>query len=202
ELFPADVSEGYAEVQRMVDAVASAFGRLDILVNNAGQRSPQDSVADSNPEDMRRLLNTHFFGSYYCTKAAIPHLRRRERGDILFISSAATAQRPANRAPYVVAKSAVEAFADVVAKEERPNGIRVNTILAGIVETEWGEMIFRERGYDDVAAVYEYAPFGRLCRPEDIGNVIAFLCSDRGAYLTGAAIAVSGGPNDWMPPRR
>jgi NAD(P)-dependent dehydrogenase (short-subunit alcohol dehydrogenase family) len=91
-------------------------------------------------------------------------------------------------------KRAMEALAETVAKEERANHIRVNIIRPGVVETEMGRRLMRaSRGIQNIKDMYATSPFGRVCQPSDIANVVAFLVSEKGEYISAATIKVSGG---------
>ncbi|HEX3087640.1 MAG TPA: SDR family NAD(P)-dependent oxidoreductase, partial [Ilumatobacteraceae bacterium] len=122
----------------LVDAVVAQFGGLDILVCNAGIASRGNSVADTDPAEMMRVVAAHAFGPHHLARLAVPHLRTRGRGDIVMISSVATSNYSANGAPYSMGKAAMEALAFTLAKEERSNGIHVNVVAPGLVETEMG----------------------------------------------------------------
>ncbi|MSQ28521.1 MAG: SDR family oxidoreductase [Dehalococcoidia bacterium] len=198
-VYQLDVTDGYEAARQVVDAVAADFGRLDILVNNAGGLSSGRSIVDDEVEDVRRVEELNYWGAYHCTKAALPHLRKQGRGDLLFISSAIVIHRPANRLSYVTSKLALEGLASVTAKEERRHGIRSNVIRPGLVETEMAVEVARRVGVNDTASLHAVAPYGRLCRPEDVGNAAAFLCSDAAEYVNGAVIQMDGGDNDWWP---
>jgi NAD(P)-dependent dehydrogenase (short-subunit alcohol dehydrogenase family) len=197
--YQCDVSESYEAVQAMVDQVALDFGRLDILVNNAGMDLPQRRpVGEADMPELHAIVAANFYSAYSCTTAAIPHLRRQPRGDIVFISSTLAGDCLPGRAPYSAAKAAVEALAMTVAREERASGIRSNVIRSGLVETDMGQRVAQRRGVE-MKDLAELAPFGRLGQPEDIGSVVAFLCSQGGEYMTGATLLVSGGVADWLP---
>jgi NAD(P)-dependent dehydrogenase (short-subunit alcohol dehydrogenase family) len=124
-------------------------------------------------------------------------MRTRGRGDIVFISSVATSGMSANGAPYNMGKAAMEALALTLAKEERPNNIRVNIVAPGLVETDMGVRLARamtgRREMDDLRSMDEAAPFGRVCQPEDIANAVLWFCSPAASYITGQRIQVDGG---------
>jgi NAD(P)-dependent dehydrogenase (short-subunit alcohol dehydrogenase family) len=119
----------------------------------------------------------------------------REHGDgrIILISSVATQKASPNGGPYTIAKVAMEALANTLAQEEGPNGIRTNIIGPGLVETEMGRRLSRARGAKDIKDLYAVYPYGRVCQPEDIGNLATFLCSEEAGYINGQTIYVDGG---------
>jgi NAD(P)-dependent dehydrogenase (short-subunit alcohol dehydrogenase family) len=181
----------------LVDAVVAEFGGLDILVCNAGIASRGNSVADTDPAEMLRVVAAHAFGPHHLSRLAVPHLRARGRGDIVMISSVATSNYSANGAPYSMGKAAMEALAFTLAKEERSNGIHVNVVAPGLVETEMGVRLARaftgNRGLEDLRSLDASAPFGRVCQPLDVANVVLWLCSDGAGYITGQRIECNGG---------
>ncbi len=185
--------DDYEAVRGMVAQIANDFGCIDILVNNAGIASRGLAVADTDPAEFERVVRTHCFGTFYATREVIPHLRKRPRGDIIMISSAATRRWSANGAPYNVGKAGIEAIAEGVAKEERASNIRVNIVAPGIVETEMGRRLMKAtRNVDDLRDIDADSPFGHVCQPEDVANVVRYLVSDLNTYVTGERIYVDG----------
>ena len=179
---------------RMVAAVEAELGPVGILVNNAGIASRGQSVADTDPAEMMRVVAVHAFGPHHLSRLVIPKMREQARGDIIMISSAATKGLGANGAPYNMGKCAVEALACTLAKEERRHGIRVNIVAPGLVETEMGRRLMRAiAGVKDLRALDKTMPFGRVCQPEDVANVVRFMVSGRNSYLTGERIYCDGG---------
>jgi len=188
--------DSWDEDRAMVEAALAGFGHIDILVNNAGIASRGQSVADTDPAEMERVVRTHAFGPHYLSKLVIPSMRTRPRGDIIFISSAATKGNAANGAPYNMGKAAAEALAQTLYKEARPNGIRVNIVAPGLVETEMGFRLAKAtQGIQDMRELDSKMPFSRVCQPQDIANVVRFLVSDAASYVTGQRIYVDGGGN-------
>jgi NAD(P)-dependent dehydrogenase (short-subunit alcohol dehydrogenase family) len=121
-------------------------------------------------------------------------MRTRPRGDIVMISSVATLYMAAGGAPYNMAKAAMEALAMTLAKEERAHGIHVNVVAPGLVETEMGRRLVKATsGVTDMRSLDAGMPFGRVCQPEDVANVVRYLVSERAGYLTGEKINVHGG---------
>ena len=184
------------EDRAMVEAVIEHFGHVDILINNAGIASRGQSVADTDPAEMERVVRIHAFAPHYLSKLVLPSMRERPRGDIIMISSAATLQHGANGAPYNMGKAAMEALASTLYKEERRHGIHVNVVAPGLVETEMGRRLVRAtQGVEDLRKLDPHMPFGHVCQPEDIANVVRFLVSDRAGYVTGEKLYVHGGGN-------
>ena len=185
------------ECQAMIDAVVADFGGIDILVCNAGIASRGHSVADTDPAEMMRVVTTHAFGPHHMARCALPSMRTRGRGDIVMVSSVATSYMGPNGAPYNMGKAAMEALALTLAKEERPNGIHVNVVAPGIVETDMGIRLSRarlgRRDMEDLRSLDATSPFGRVCQPLDVANVVLWLCSEGAGYVTGQRIECNGG---------
>jgi NAD(P)-dependent dehydrogenase (short-subunit alcohol dehydrogenase family) len=187
----ASVDDAEADAD-MVARVVDELGGLSILVNNAGQASRGNAVADTDPEETGRLLATHAVGAHHLCRLAAPHLREGERGDVVFVSSIATHNYSAKGAPYSMAKAALEALAWTFAKEERKHGVHVNVVAPGLVKTEMGRRLARSWGAD-IEQMDPAMPFGRVCRPEDVADVVRFLVGPQSSYLTGQRIVVDGG---------
>jgi len=178
----------------MVQETIADFGHVDILVNNAGVASRGQTVADTDPAEVERLLRTHAFGAWACSKLVLPSMRTQARGDIVMISSAATLHMAPNSAPYNMAKAALEALAMTLAKEERRNGIHVNVVAPGLVDTEMGRRLVKgAMGVEDIRTMDKGAAFGHVCSPEEVAEAVRFLVSERGSYITGQRIGVDGG---------
>jgi len=180
--------------ERMVGQVVQAMGFVDILVNNGGIASRGRSVSKTEPDELERVIATHAIGPHHLCRLVLPSMRERERGDIVMISSVATLSPAANGAPYNMGKAALEALALTLAKEEQRNGIRVNIVAPGLVETEMGRRLVKgAAGIDDITTLNQVSPFGRVCQPEDVANVVRFLVSDAAGYVSGQKINVHGG---------
>jgi 3-oxoacyl-[acyl-carrier protein] reductase len=184
-----------AACEAMAAQVLNDFGAVDILVNNAGIASRGQTVADTEPAEMERVWRTHALGAWMLSKLILPSMRTRPRGDIVMISSAAVVFMAANSAPYNMAKVALEALAWTLAKEERRNGIHVNVVAPGLVDTEMGRRLVKgAMGVDDIHSMDERSPFGHVCTPEEVADAVRFVVSEHASYLTGQRIGVDGGP--------
>ena len=178
----------------MVADIERDLGPVSILVNNAGIASRGRSVVDTDPEEMRRVVATHAFGPHYLAALTLPKMRTLGRGDIIMISSVATRSLGPNGAPYNMGKTAMEALAYTLAKEEREHGIRVNIVAPGLVDTDMGQRLIKAvQGVEDIRSLDQSMPFGRVCQPEDVANVVRFLVSDENSYLTGERLYCDGG---------
>lgn len=185
--------ESAEDDERMVEAVLADLGAVDVLVHSAGIASRGKSVVDTEPGEVERVLAIHAIGAHHLCRLVLPSMRTRPRGDVVFISSVGAKLQPANGAPYNMAKSALESLAMTLAKEERAHGIHVNVVAPGLVVTEMGRRLVKAMGVDDIGALDAKAPFGRVCRPEDVGAVVRFLCSEGAGYVTGQVVTVDGG---------
>ena len=178
----------------MVAGAEKALGPIDILINNAGIASRGQNVVDTDPVELERCVRIHALGPAQLCKLVVPGMRTRPRGDVIMISSVATLHWGPNSAPYNMGKAAMEALAFGLAKEERRNGIHVNVVAPGLVETEMGRRLIKAtQGVDDISTIHGRMPFGRVCQPEDVANVVRYLVSERGSYLTGEKLNVHGG---------
>jgi NAD(P)-dependent dehydrogenase (short-subunit alcohol dehydrogenase family) len=188
---PFDITDLNA-VKAGVALATDALGPIDILVNNAGIASRGQTVAKTDPEEVERVVRIHAIGPHWLCGLIIPGMRTRPRGDIVFISSAATRGNAAASAPYNMGKHAMESLAFTLSKEERSKGIHVNIVAPGLVKTEMGRRLMK--AFDqDIEAMDPAAPYGRVCRPEDVANVVRWLVSDGAGYLNGERIYVDGG---------
>ena len=180
--------------EAMVEAVLGDFGHVGILVNNAGIASRGQSVADTDPAELERVVRTHALGAHRLCQLVLPSMREQPRGDVVMISSVATLSHAPNGAPYNMAKAALESLAMTLAKEERPHGIHVNVVAPGLVETEMGRRLMKAAaGIDDLRQLDRHMPFGRVCQPEDVAAVVRFLVSDAAGYMTGEKLNVHAG---------
>jgi NAD(P)-dependent dehydrogenase (short-subunit alcohol dehydrogenase family) len=186
--------ESWDDDAAMVASVLDDFGHVDILVNNAGIASRGHSVVDTDPAEFERVWRTHTFGAFALSKLVLPSMRERRRGDIVMISSAATVHFAGNSAPYNVAKSGLETLARTLAKEERRHNVHVSVVAPGLVETEMGRRLVKgAMGVHDIHTLDAGSPFGHVCTPEEVADVVRFLVSDAAGYLTDQKIVVDGG---------
>ena len=188
------------EVTAMVADIGREMGPIGILVNNAGIASRGQSVADTDPAEMERVVRVHAFGPFYLSKLVLPMMRDLGRGDIIMISSVATDSYGAFGNPYNMGKAAMEALAFTMAKEEHRNNIRTNIVAPPLVETDMGRRLVKARsGIEDLRQLDAGMPFGHVCQPDDIANTVRYLVSDLNSYVNGQRIAVDGGGSASAP---
>lgn len=192
--FSADVSD-QAQADALIQEAIKRWGRVDILINNAGI-SPgggMASVTQFSLEEWHKVLDVNLNGPLYTMRAVLPHMRERRTGKIVNISSNITRRLPPRSANYTVSKAALEALTVIVSKEEARNGIRVNCICPGLIETDMADAAFNRMSEAERRAFLDAIPMGRIGQPQEIGEVVAFLVSERASYITGQVIAVNGG---------
>jgi NAD(P)-dependent dehydrogenase (short-subunit alcohol dehydrogenase family) len=188
------------EVTAMVADIGREMGPIGILINNAGIASRGQSVADTDPAEMERVVRVHAFGPFYLSKLVLPMMRDLGRGDIIMISSVATDSYGAFGNPYNRGKAAMEALAFTMAKEEHRNNIRTNIVAPPLVETDMGRRLVKARsGIEDLRQLDAGMPFGHVCQPDDIANTVRYLVSDLNSYVNGQRIAVDGGGSASAP---
>jgi NAD(P)-dependent dehydrogenase (short-subunit alcohol dehydrogenase family) len=180
--------------RELAGRIEADYGRLDILVHSAGIASRGQSVADTDPAELARVLGVHALGPHHLTSALLPLMRRSERGDIVFVSSMITDTYPAFGAPYAMGKAAMEALARTLAKEERGNGMHVNVVAPGVVDTDMGRRLVKAAaGLDDIRQADASSPYGHVCSPEEVADVVRFLVSDAASYVNDQRVVIDGG---------
>jgi 3-oxoacyl-[acyl-carrier protein] reductase len=188
----ADVTtpEGVAAV---VDAAVGKYGGLDVIVNNVGGSGARDFDA-TDDADLRAILDRNLFPALGVSRAALPHLRTRGGGVIVMIAS--IYGRESGGGPsYNAAKAAEISLAKAMARDLAKDRIRVLSVAPGSVLFPGGGWERRQKADPEgiAAFVAREIPSGRFGRPEEIGDVVAFLCSPRAGWITGACIPVDGG---------
>ena len=195
----ADVAEE-ADVQRMVAAVVSAFGRIDILVNNAGIAGPTALVPSVTREDWDRTFAVNLTGAFLCAKHVLPYLIEQRSGSIINITSIAGLQAYAYRSPYCASKWGMIGLTQTLAQEGGQYGITANAIAPGPVNGPRIERVIRNRAeamnlpYEEAVRQYvEPTALKRMVEEEDIAAMSVFLASDEGANITGETLNISAG---------
>ncbi len=185
------------EPERVVAEAVAAHGRLDVLVNNVGGHGIR-KLEEVTDDDWQASFEINLMSAIRATRAALPGMRERGAGTIVNVSSTA-AKRPSTGMPdYSVMKAALLSFSRLVADLYAKDGIRCNAVTPGPTATQaWlgdGGLADQQGERAEVLAkVAAGRPLGRLAEPEEIAAVIAFLCSPRASYVTGAAWSADGG---------
>jgi 3-oxoacyl-[acyl-carrier protein] reductase len=189
-LFQADLADAEAAGQ-LIEAVAGKLGGLHILINNAGDTFARQPVADTAPTDYRRSLDLNFGATFALCRAVIPHFRRQGCGTIVNTSSiSARLGGSAGSVLYAAAKGAVSSFTRGLARELAPEGIRVNAVAPGVIETA----IHRHTPAEVFAGFRDAIPLGRVGTPEECAGAYLFLASERlASFITGQVLEVNGG---------
>jgi NAD(P)-dependent dehydrogenase (short-subunit alcohol dehydrogenase family) len=195
---PADVAEP-ADVDRLFELAAEQLGGLDILINNAGIAGPTEPIEEITPDDWRRTLEVNLTGQYLCARRAVPPIRAAGGGSIVNLSSAAGRFGFALRTPYAASKWGVVGLTKSLAIELGPDQIRVNAICPGAVEGDRIDRVIAAKAAAQGVPVeamrrhyVEKASMKRLISPQDIANMILFLCSEAGRLVSGQVIGVDG----------
>ena len=198
ESFPVAADVGDDEsVRSAVAKAAKELGGIDILINNAGIGA-QGTVEDNDDAEWARVLNINVIGMARVARAALPYLRESKHAAIVNTSSiAATAGLP-SRVLYSASKGAVAAMTRAMAADYVRVGIRVNAVNPGTADTPWvGRLLGKAEDPEaERAALDARQPHGRLVRPDEIADAIAYLASPRSGSTTGTSLAVDGGMQD------
>ncbi len=183
----ADVSDP-DQVRHMVDNVLDNFCQLDILICNAGT-AWRGLLCDLTDQDWHRLRGTDLDGVLYCCRAVYRHMVSRKQGRILTVSSMWGRSGASCEAAYSAAKAGVIGLTQALARELGPSGITVNCVAPGVIDTEMNAGLTPE----DLQALSEETPLGRLGTPEDVARALLFLASPEAGFLTGQVLGVDGG---------
>ncbi|MFG2544709.1 SDR family NAD(P)-dependent oxidoreductase [Streptomyces sp. NPDC048594] len=187
EAFACDVADR-ASVEAAVAHALDTFGALDVLVNNAYACTPDAPLFEDEPDEVwARDLDVTLTGAYRCCRAALPHLAATGRGAIVSVGSVNGVQDFGNHA-YSAAKAGLGSLTRTLAGHAAARGVRVNLVTPGTVRTTaW------EGRDEELAAVRDLYPLGRVGEPEDIAAAVAFLASRDASWITGTTLAVDGG---------
>ncbi|MET0343793.1 MAG: SDR family NAD(P)-dependent oxidoreductase [Polyangiales bacterium] len=210
---PGDITQE-DQVRKMVETAERELGPVDVLVNNAGipaapeQSDPKSAAAarraawvefhESSPDHWKKTVDLNVYGTMLVTHAVLKGMVARKSGKIVSVMSEAGRLGEAKLAAYSGAKASILGFSKAVAREVGPHGVNVNVVALGAVDpdlTPYAERADEKRAFlDKILRAY---PMGqglkRLSRPDDIADAIAFLASDRAAYITGQVLGLSGG---------
>jgi 2-hydroxycyclohexanecarboxyl-CoA dehydrogenase len=191
--YTADVTDR-AAVEAAVNAVRTQLGPVTILVNAAGLDGFK-RFSDIDFETWQRVINVNLNGVFHCIQTVLPDMVEAGWGRIVNISSSSTHSGTPYMSHYVAAKSAVNGLTKSLALEYGPNGITVNAVPPGFIDTPMLRKA-ESRGYlGDIDKTIEQTPVRRIGKPEDIAAACSFLISDEASYITGQILGVNGGRN-------
>lgn len=179
------------QIDRAMSTVERELGRVDVLANIAGIYGKHVPTPEMPLEEWKRVLDTNITGTFLCAKRVLPGMISRRWGRIINVASGHALAGRATFAPYTASKTAVIGFTKALALEVARSGVTVNAVMPGVTDTPMPRESDPEGKRLPVLA--QQNPMGRIGRPEDLANAMAFLASDEASYVTGQTIAVNGG---------
>lgn len=197
---PADLPDGVSfvaadirdpdQAKALVDEAVARHGRIDILVNNAGG-SPAADAATASPRFFDSILKLNLHAPMYMAQAAYSHMVASGGGNVINIASVSGIRPSPGTAAYGAAKAGLLNLTQSLAQEWGPQGVRVNAIIAGLMQTETADLTYGDAQAQ--AAVGRSMPLGRMGTGSDIAGAVLWLCSDLASWVSGARINVDGG---------
>ncbi|MDT7755725.1 MAG: 2-hydroxycyclohexanecarboxyl-CoA dehydrogenase [Mycobacterium sp.] len=201
DLNPSDDEFGYVadvtnrtQIDDALTAIRAKLGPVSILVNAAGLDSFK-KFHDVSFERWQRVIDVNLNGVFHCVQAVLPDMLEAGWGRIVNISSSSTHSGAPYMSPYVAAKSAVNGLTKTLALEYGPNGITVNAVPPGFIDTPMLRAAADKGFLGDIDKTIAATPVRRIGRPEDIAAACAFLVSEEAGYITGQLLGVNGGRN-------
>jgi 3-oxoacyl-[acyl-carrier protein] reductase len=178
--------------QQVVDRTMTAFGGVDVLVNNVGAAGG-GGLLEASDAEWQAAVDQTLFPAIRMSRLTVPHMQRRGGGVIVMIASI-WGREAGGRMTYNAVKAAEISLAKSLAQQLAPSNIRVNSVSPGSILFEGGSWWKRQQA--DPAGIAEFVlrelPFGRMGKPEEVGDVVAFLCSDRASWISGTSVVVDG----------
>jgi 3-oxoacyl-[acyl-carrier protein] reductase len=182
-----------AQVQMMVHRTIETFGRVDVLINNAAFARGPDRVpiVELDPDIFQTVMDIKVTGTYLCTKAVLPHMiQQGDGGKIVNVSSSAGKRGSANTLAYNAANFAVVGMTQSMARELGKYNINVNCVCPGAVDTHRMDILGRGERWQQMSA---HTPIGRNGTDDEVGGLIAYLCSEAASWIHGQSININGG---------
>ncbi len=184
----ADISDR-AQVDEMVEEVLACYGKIDLLVNNAGI-AKQNMFQDITGDEWDEIFDINVKGTFNCTQAVIKGMIANHSGNIINISSIWGISGASCEVAYSASKAAIIGFTKALAQEVAPSNIRVNCVAPGVIDTKMNAQLSQE----DMDALCEQTPLGKIGMPEDVSQAVLFLADDNKAgFITGQIISPNGG---------
>lgn len=177
----------FSFVKEMVEKTISTFGSVDIIINNAGI-SYVGLIQDMSVDEWQKIMSTNLSSVHFCSQLIVPHMLKSGFGKIINISSVWGNVGASCEVAYSATKGAINSYTKALAKELAPSGIAVNAIACGAVDTDMNKCFTKE----DLDALAEEIPYGRMAKPEEIAEVVYHI-SQCPNYLTGQIITCDGG---------
>jgi NAD(P)-dependent dehydrogenase (short-subunit alcohol dehydrogenase family) len=176
--------------QQAVEKVVKKFGRLDVLVNNAAEQHPQEDLVKITEKQLVETFRTNIFSMFFLTKAALPHLRRREGATIINTTSVTAYRGHETLVDYAATKGAIVSFTRSLSQVLAKDGIRVNAVAPGPI---WTPLIPSTFPGEKVEKFGADTPLGRAGQPWEVGTCYVFLASRDSSYITGQVLHPNGG---------
>lgn len=178
----------FDEAQRLIDHAVNTYGKIDILVNNAGITA-DTLILRMNEEDFDKVINVNLKGTWNCCKHAVKYMSKQREGKIVNISSVVGLIGNAGQTNYSASKAGIIGLTKSLARELAKRNVNCNVVAPGFIKTKMTESLSE----DLVNMMMTNIPLGRLGEPQDVANVVSFLCSNLSDYMTGQVINVDGG---------
>ena len=184
-----DVSDSH-DVERMVKTALERFGAIHVLVNNAGVLRPT-RVVDIEEDEWDLIIRVNLKGTYLCSRAVLPAMQRQGWGRIVNLSSSAgRSTSTVGGAHYTASKAGMLGFTRHLAREMGRDGITVNAVCPGLIDTD---MVRSTITPEQADAYAERFPVNRMGEPREVAELVAFLATDRASYISGASLDINGG---------
>ncbi|XP_023252542.1 dehydrogenase/reductase SDR family member 4-like [Seriola lalandi dorsalis] len=177
--------------EKLVQMTLEKCGGVDILVSNAAVNPFFGNIMDSTEDVWDKILSVNVKSAFLMTKLVAPHMAKRGGGNVVFVSSVAGYQPMQALGPYSVSKTALLGLTRALAPELAQSNIRVNCVAPGVIKTRFSSALWQNE--DIMDEFKKQLSIKRIGEPEEIGGVIAFLCSEEASYITGETITVTGG---------